>query len=92
MSPPSPANRSDFANAGGASATPERQHRARRVTHHMLCRRAKEQQIGRSTPLHAHDDQIALSFSGDPQISRQGLPCVISDSTLQNSGTFATVV
>ena len=31
-------------------------------TYHVLCRRYEEQQVGRSTPLHAHDDQVALVF------------------------------
>ena len=56
----------------------------------MLCRRAKEQKIGRSTPLHAHDDQITLSFRGDPENFAPGLPCVINESMVQNSGAVAT--
>ena len=68
------------------SAAPQRQHRARRFPHHVLCRRAKEQEVGRSTPLHAHDDQITLSLCGDAQNFAPGLSRVINDSTLQNSG------
>ena len=33
----------------------------------MLCRRSEEQDIGHSTALHAHDDQITLSRCGEAQ-------------------------
>ena len=56
------------------SAAPKRQHRARSFPHHVLRRRAKEPEIGRSPSLDTHDDQIALSFCGDAQNFAPGLP------------------
>ena len=45
----------------------------RRLPDHVLCRRAKEQEVGRATPLHAHDDQITVLFCGDAQHLAPGL-------------------
>ena len=42
------------------SAAPQRQHRARCLPHDVLCRRAKEQEIGHPTAMDAHDDQITV--------------------------------
>jgi hypothetical protein len=39
----------------------------------VLCRRAEQQEISRSTPLYAHDDHVALSFFGDAQHFSPGL-------------------